>query len=184
MDIVALPSWLASRARKSTTVVDTVLLHATAGTSLSGALSALRNGELSYNYLIEDARHGHDGRITKSVAASRVAFHAGNSYGPHEEKRGVSRVQDRRKRFVAGCGVNEYTIGVSFVNANDGVDPYSKAQFDAARVLIVALKGQFPGLKWLTTHAIVSPGRKSDPRGFDVDRLASETGLAVWRYGS
>lgn len=180
MDIVSLPAWLASRARPPGTVVDTVVLHATAGRSLSGALSALRAKEFSYNYLIEDQSHGHDGRITKSVAASRVAFHAGNSYGPHEAARRLNRTQDKRKRFIARCSVNNYSVGISFINANDGNDPYSQAQYEAARALIIALKSQFP-LRWLTTHAFVSPGRKSDPRGFPIGDLAIAVGLEIWR---
>lgn len=183
MTILNLATWLASRPRKPDAVVDTIVLHATAGGTLSGALSTLRLRGLSYHYLIEDAASGRDGVITKGVPAGRIAFHAGNSYGPHEDRRGVSRQRGAGSNFMAGCSVNGYTIGISFVNANDGIDPYGTLQVDSCVLLINALKVQFPALRWLTTHAIVSPGRKTDPRSFPVATVAARVGLQVWEFG-
>jgi N-acetyl-anhydromuramyl-L-alanine amidase AmpD len=148
-----------SRSRKME--CDTVVLHATAGSTFRGAFAALMDRELSYHYIIEDQRET-DGLVRKLVPASRVAYHAGRSFGPH------------------GSGVNDYSLGISFVNRNDGADGYSWRQFNAARAIIIALKSQFP-LKWLTTHALISPGRKTDPRNFPVDDLAEAVGLKVWR---
>lgn len=159
MDIHPLDKWLAHKAR--ILECDTVVLHATAGPTASGAIQTLRQKKLSYHYLLEDQRE-HDGRIIKCVPSRSVAFHAGESRGPH------------------GRWVNNYSLGISFVNDNLGHDPYSQKQFDACAELIEALKGDFP-LKWLTTHYWISPGRKSDPKGFDIEGMGRRVGLALWK---
>jgi len=161
--LTQLTTWLASRARREK--VRCVVLHATAGSTLGGAVSTLRAKGFSYHYIIEDARNGRDGLVHKCVPVSREAFHAGKSVGP------------------LGSNVNRYSIGVCFVNLNDGKDPYSDAQFESARKLLLELKAANPGLTWLTTHYWVSPGRKFDPRGFDVKALAASVGLSLWDGG-
>lgn len=153
MTIVALKNFLASRNRRAT--ITTVCLHATAGSSLAGALSALRSRELSYHYIIPK-----DGKITKCVPYGREAFHAGKSSGPE------------------GLNVNRYSIGISFVNLNDGIDPYTEAQIVACDDLIAQLKAAIPTLSYLTTHYAVSPGRKTDPKRFPCSRVAN--GLQMW----
>jgi len=139
---------------------DTVVLHATAGSTFSGAVSALKARELSYHYVIEDQRES-DGVVRKCVPYSRVAFHAGESEGPH------------------GSNVNNYSVGISFVNLNDGVDGYSLKQYAACLELIETLKKVLP-LKYITTHAIISPGRKTDPREFPIEQMAHDCGLELW----
>lgn len=159
--------------------VNLIVLHATAGSSLRGAIDTLRKRGLGYHYLIDKA-----GVIHKGAPYTRRTGHAGNSYGPNEEARGVSRKQDGEGKFVAGCGVNDTSIGISFVNRNDGRDPYTAKQQAAVRELIEVLKAECDDLEWVSTHALVSPGRKSDPLGFDLDALAHDVGLKAWRYGA
>lgn len=158
MKIRNLPQWLLSRARKR--ACTTIVLHASAGSSLAGAVSTLIKRNLSYHYLIEKS-----GSITKCVPASKVAFHAGKSLGPQREN------------------VNGYSIGISFVNKNDGKDPVTIEQYIAARDLIIDLRKQFPELKWVTTHYAISPGRKTDPKPMNLAKLrafAKEVGLSPW----
>ncbi len=158
MKIVALAQWLASRPR--TKPCTTIVLHATAGGSLSGALSTLRIKGLSYHYIIEK-----DGTITKCCPSNRVAFHAGKSEGPQ------------------GDNVNGYSIGISFVNRNDGTDMIPEAQEKAAQELVTELRESFP-LHWVTTHWAISPGRKTDPRPMGPGRLmkfAQICGLKAWQ---
>lgn len=158
MNLVNAALWLASRAR--TMPCDTVVLHATAGSTFAGAFSTLKLKGFSYHAIGEDERET-NGKIVKCVPLNRVAFHAGKSFGPH------------------GPNVNNYSVGYSFVNRNDGLDPYSEAQFEACRQWIEEVKKQLP-LKYLTTHAIISPGRKTDPRGFPARQMALETRLEFW----
>lgn len=155
MQTTPLTPWLPHKARVKP--CDTICLHATAGGSAEGAISTLRKRGLSYHYIVE--KNGH---IYKCVPSESVAYHAGVSKGPH------------------GTGVNSYSIGISFVNLNDGRDQYTQEQFDACESLVAALRGAFP-IRYLTTHYWVSPGRKTDPKGFDVEKLARKEGLEIWK---
>ena len=142
--------------RKRQVDCDTVILHATAGSSFMGAYNALKSRELSYHYIIEK-----DGAINKLVPYSRVAYHAGKSVGPN------------------GSNVNHYSVGISFVNRNDGTDKYTKEQYEACLDLIESLKTGLP-LQWITTHAFISPGRKTDPKNFPVGKMSLDCGLRLW----
>ncbi len=160
MNLETIKSWLSFRNR--TKPITTVVLHATAGSTAVGAISTLVQKQLSYHYIIEDQRET-DGKVIKCVPYNKVAFHAGKSKGPD------------------GPNVNEYSIGISFVNSNTGNDPYSQKQYNAALELLTELFKAIPTLSYLTTHYWVSPLRKSDPRGFPVDKLARDVSALVGR---
>lgn len=149
-------------ARKPGAVIDTIVMHASGGSTYSGAFLTLLQRELSYHYIIQDQREV-DGEIVKCVPTSRRAYHAGASVGPQ------------------GKDVNQYSIGISFVNLNNGKDPYSEKQFKSAAWLIRELVKAIPTIKYITTHAIISPGRKTDPYAFPIRVLAAEVGLALWQ---
>lgn len=91
-----------------------------------------------------------------------AAFHAGQSKGPQ------------------GDGVNEYSISVSFVNKNDGTDPITDQQIEKANFIANRLKLTFKDLRYVTSHAMISPGRKTDPAGFSVEEFARAVGLEAW----
>jgi hypothetical protein len=162
LSVRALVPFLATRSRVRPP--STVVLHATAGSSLSGAVSWLRLRGLSYHYIVDK-----DGSVHKCAPVSRVAFHAGRSIGPE------------------GPDVNRYSVGVSLVNMNNGLDPYPEPQFLSAVRLVAQLFRAEPSLVWLTTHAWVSPGRKTDPLGFPAEKCASSASVVcgravrVWR---
>ncbi len=137
--------------------MDTVVLHATAGSTAQGAIATLRERGLSYHYLVDK-----DGSVTKLAGTSRAAFHAGESAGPQ------------------GPAVNGYSVGVSLVNLNDGRDPYPQAQRMAVEELLGELAVAMPSLRYLTTHYTISPGRKTDPKGYPVAELAAACGLELW----
>ena len=103
-----------------------------------------------------------DGASVQCVSPVDVAFHAGQSKGPQ------------------GPGVNEYSIGISFVNRNDGVDPFPKEQFDRAVYIAKRLKSVFPNLKYLASHAAISAGRKDDPNGVPLKEFGEAIELEVW----
>lgn len=156
MTIKPLAKWLAFRTR--TRPITGIILHATAGGTLAGALSTLRLRGLSYHFLIDK-----NGEITKACPYTKVAFHAGKSEGPD------------------GPNCNGHTIGISMVNRNDGKDPYPQAQVAACVDLCKELAASVPTLKWLACHYSVSPGRKTDPKGFPAKLVAVECGLSAWR---
>jgi N-acetylmuramoyl-L-alanine amidase len=158
LTIRSLKGWLSFRERKQPTT--TIVLHATAGGTIGGALAALRLRKLSYHYLIDQ-----DGTVTKCCPLTKVAFHAGISVGPN------------------GPNVNNYSIGISLVNHNDGKDIYEPEQVRALRELCLELRSYIPSIKWLTTHWAISPGRKTDPRAFPAKSFASDVRLQFWPGG-
>lgn len=64
---------------------------------------------------------------------------------------------------------------------NDGHHPYTTEQSESAQQLIHELKQAIPSLRWLTTHYWISPGRKNDPLGYPVYKLASSVQLEIWK---
>lgn len=148
--------WLPHRARNGS--VTTIVLHSTAGGSATGSISWLRKIGLSYHYIIE-----RDGSRHKLVPASSVAFHAGKSIGPN------------------GSNVNNYSIGISFANLNDGKEKITDAQIEAARQLVRELTAVYPSIEFITTHRLISWRRKTDPRRFDFVSFTAGLGLKAWR---
>ena len=142
--------------------VTTIVLHATAGSSLTGAVSTLHDKGLGYHYLVDKL-----GVVHKGCATSRNCGHAGKSIGPDGEH------------------ANGYSIGVAFVHPNNG-SAISEAALEAARSLCKTLADAIPSLEWLTTHyaLTVKPSgsyRKSDPRNCPVEAIASFAGLKPWK---
>ncbi len=181
MTIRILKPWLTSKKRPRGVAVDTIVMHSTAGASLVSDLETLLAKGLAYHYAID-----RNGDVSKLVPSTAEAAHAGSSWGPHEQAKGVSAKVGADGKYLAGCSVNPYSIGIAFVNLNDGHDPITLAQQTSARELITSLVGAFP-IRWLTSHRLVTmnpakPGRsrKVDPRGVDMRRLAADTGLTLW----
>jgi len=178
MSVECIQPWLAHRPRRGATVVDTIVMHATCSDDLLGTIVQLKEKGLSYHYIIDRMGLPH-----KCVPYSAVAFHAGNSYGPHEAARSISREQDSNRNFIDMTSVNEYSLGICLVNCNDGSDAMSQEQADACVWLIKELRQSLKSLKFITTHYWVSPGRVTDPDTLDIHRLAKKTGLEIWTPG-
>ena len=175
MSIVPLSPWLAHRPRRGAITTDTVVLHASDQTDVDELVRALRTEEHSYHYIVDP-----DGVIPKCVPFSAVAFHCQNSYGPHEALRHVSSERDGHGGFMEHTCVNEYTIGVCLIHDGGGTAAYPKAQTDACAALLKDLKTPLPKLRYVTTHAAVSPNRATDPEGFDVAAFAVAAELEAW----
>lgn len=160
LNIVTLDKPLKSSERKKP--ITTIVLHSTAGKSATSSIAWMRVPGVmaSYHYIIE-----RNGTIYKCVPTGRKAWHAGKSIGP------------------GGKDVNQYSIGISFANRNDGIEEITTAQLKAATSLVDALKTAYPTIEWITTHRLVSWGRKTDPREFDF--LSFSKGLPqplkAWR---
>jgi N-acetyl-anhydromuramyl-L-alanine amidase AmpD len=103
----------------------------------------------------------------------------------------VQHVQDMHRAWHAGRSVwkgrddcNDYAIGIELVNLNNGQDPYLAAQHQANVALCAYLCHKYN----ISTDDImghldiaIPPGRKSDPRGYDLNRLRSEVGTVLGR---
>lgn len=155
--------WLAHKPRPKGTRVNTIVLHATAGSTLAGAISTLRKKGFGYHYILDQ-----DGTVWKCAPIASSVAHAGESVGPQ------------------GSSCNRYSIGVCFVNLNDGVHPITSKQHAALMELLPLLKPGMDEFKWLTTHyaITVKPNgtyRKSDPRMVNVPDIAEAVGLTPWK---
>lgn len=142
--------WLKHSERPAGTKVTTVVLHHDASSSALGTIRYLARPLVfaSYHTLFERDGHGY-----KCVPLSKKAWHAGLSNGPD------------------GRNVNAYSVGVCFSNRGNG-EPYPEAQIMAAAEYIrFELPKQFPDLKWITTHRLITR-RKIDPFAFDFTHFA------------
>ncbi len=80
---------------------------------------------------------------------------------------GVSELDGR-------TGVNDFSVGIELVNLNDGKDPYPEAQYEAVKRILLDLRTRWevPDERVVSHAAIARPvGRKSDPVGFDFEKL-------------
>lgn len=98
--------------------------------------------------------------------------------------RGIRLVPDllrawhaERSRWRGIEGVNTISLGWEIANRNDGIDPYTDAQYATLARLAAFYVRQGIGLGDFVSHAGVAlpPGRKSDPRGWDWPRFFAQT---------
>ena len=134
--------------------ISAIVMHATANSTLQGVISWFNNpkAEASAHYTIDK-----DGTIIQHVQDMNRAWHAG-----------ISTWQGR-------SNLNDWSIGIELVNLNNGQDPFPEAQHQAALNMVAYLCSRYqirPEL--IVAHYDVSPGRKTDPRGYDMDRLRRE----------
>lgn len=133
--------------------VQVIVLHADGAPNERGCLSWIQSSasKVSYHALI-----GRDGRVYTCVSYDRRAWHAGKA------------------EWNGDKDVNGISIGLSFSNRNDGKEPLTPEQKQSMQALIVTLRGKYGSLP-VTTHAKVSPGRKTDPEqvpGFRLEDYA------------
>jgi N-acetyl-anhydromuramyl-L-alanine amidase AmpD len=131
--------------------ITALVLHATADTGEMASVDWCCRAEskVSYHLIV-----GRAGVIHHLVPVSRRAWHAGVS------------------SFDGVPNVNDYSIGVAFANRNDGKEPYPEAQLAAGAALVASYMKLYTAitLDRVTTHAVIAPGRKFDPRppAFDL----------------
>ena len=133
-----------------------LVIHSTANSTLEGVISWFNNpqAQVSAHYTI-----GKGGRVVQHVRDKDRAWHAGRS-----EWKGVSNV-------------NNYGIGIELVNLNDGQDPYPEEQHRANVQLCtyICRKHNIKPENIMGHLDIAVPkGRKTDPRGYDLERLRGE----------
>ena len=141
-----------------------VVMHATAGTH-PGDFNWLRRGggvvdgkdrPVSVHYYIDKR-----GDITQMVEDADTAWHVGRSEWTVDGRR------------VDGC--NPISIGIELENRNTGRDPYPQVQYDAALALTRDLVARYAiPRRQLARHLDISPGRKTDPAGFEWARFVND----------
>lgn len=126
--------------------IDTVVVHATedASAEISVGWCDDPQAKVSYHSLIDQAA-----TIYTLVPVEKRAWHAGKS------------------EFLGRPNVNDFSIGLSFVNLSDGRAPYADAQLAAGAALVAAWMKRFPTITMdrITDHRTVARpiGRKTDP---------------------
>lgn len=120
-----------------------IVLHATGRGTLKGILEwvTIPASKVSYHGLIAAT-----GEYYAIVPPERAAWHCGVS------------------EWNGTTAVNSCSLGLAFVNPNDGVTPLTPQQMAMARKVVRHWAGVFP-IEDVTTHAAIARphGRKTDP---------------------
>lgn len=141
-------------ARPEGTVIDTIVLHHTANSSLTGVVRWFANPEsrVSAHFTV-----GKDGSIAYHVSTWDRAWHAGPS-------------RDRTGR----TNLNNNTVGIEIVNVGDGKDPWTEPQVKAvANLCAFLIRHRYPEITTIVSHEYIAtpPGRKPDPRNYPWETL-------------
>lgn len=142
------------------TDIDAIMLHHTAGSTASGAASALNSRGLSAHYVIDK-----DGTIYQMVGDEKRAYHAGAG-------------------SIRGDGrdVNDRSIGIEIVNLGNGSDKYTEAQYKALEKLLPYLTNEYDiPTKNIVGHSETGnpnrPASRPEPsRNFDWERVRRAVG--------
>jgi len=173
MNIQPLRQFLDSRSR--TVLPELVVLHATAGSTARSSIDHLRTVGLSYHYIItRDAKDSPKSEgaqetepiIHQCVPHSAQAFHVSSTIPT-----------------PGGLRINKAAIGISLANIQriNNPEQYPAKQIAALEELLAHLKLTVPSLKFLTTHAVVQPWSRADPRNINGEELAAKHGYEFWR---
>ncbi|HEX2060191.1 MAG TPA: N-acetylmuramoyl-L-alanine amidase [Thermoanaerobaculia bacterium] len=132
-------------------IIRAIVIHATAGSTSSGAMSNTFAGKSSFHYLVpgeRDAEHG--STIFRCIPEERAAWHVRND-ASHPSVNGGSRL------------VNYWSIGIEIVNVGKSSDPYSAWQLAQAAALVRHLWSKHRTITEVVSHAKLDPSRRTDP---------------------
>lgn len=147
-----------------------IVLHATAGATARSSVDYLRSESLGYHFII--ARDGRDSARSSTAdgtdpivyfcvpLANRGAHVGSNVPFPGSGDRIANR-----------CA-----IGIALANRQNGED-YTPKQHIVLSEIIDLVRSQLPSVTHLTTHAVIQPWNRADPRGIDGRSLARRHGL-------
>jgi N-acetyl-anhydromuramyl-L-alanine amidase AmpD len=143
--------------------IEGVVIHATAGGSTAGALGHWKNPgvEASAHWIIPDEDEaGHGRSVLAVVYESLAAWHVRGSVSH-------ASLGDKKR-------INHWTLGVEVVNRQAGGDAFSDWQVEITALLVRYCWAKYPNLKFVFSHALVDPTRRSDPGDhFDWTRFTS-----------
>lgn len=138
--------------RPEGTIIDTIVLHHTASSTLSSVVRwfAMEESRVSAHFTV-----GKDGSIVQHVSTFNRAWHAG-----------VSRDAYGRENL------NNFSVGIEIVNKGDGSEDWPEAQVQAVNHVISVIVRRHP-IKQIVSHAFIAlpPGRKNDPLNYPWERV-------------
>lgn len=142
--------------------IEGIVLHATADQGEEElSLSWMRSPESRVSCHLWVSRRG---RVVRLVGDRQRAWHAGESWW-----RGTS-------------DVNSITLGIEIANRNDG-EAYTDAQYERVAEIVTHYCRLGLSLADVVSHAEIAKGRKTDPVGWDWDRLRGMVEYRVWITG-
>lgn len=143
--------------------VRAIVVHATAGSSSSGAISVIQAGKASFHWLVPaENEPQHEHFVWSAIPEELAAWHVRNS-ASHPKVWGGRNL------------VNHYSIGIEVVNAQKPNDEFSEWQLRATAEVIRYCWSKYPNLRQVVSHARLDPDRRSDPGShFPWDRLKKQ----------
>jgi N-acetyl-anhydromuramyl-L-alanine amidase AmpD len=142
--------------------IEGVVIHATAGGSTSGALDWWKRpdgAKASAHWIVPDEDEvGHGKEVLAVVYESLAAWHVRN---------------DKTHPLIGNRDhVNHWTLGIEIVNRQVPTDSFSDWQIEITALLVRYCWAKYPNMKYVFSHALVDPERRSDPGSqFDWDKF-------------
>lgn len=128
-----------------------VVIHATAGSSSSGAASVIEAGNASFHWLVPDEDEDQHGELVWATChETRAAWHVRNAVSHPDVWGGKNKV-------------NHYSLGIEVVNAQTPADTFSDWQVEATARIVRYCWAKYPNLVHVVSHAKLDPTRRSDP---------------------
>jgi N-acetylmuramoyl-L-alanine amidase len=139
--------------RPAESKISCVVLQAAGQDTLEAATKALQdpNSKISTHFVVSSS-----GEILQTVPIERRAWHAGAS------------------QLDGQVNVDDFSVGIELLNANDGAGPYSGLQYKAVARIISQLRQRYeiPDRRIVPVSQIALPlGGKPNPEGFDFAKL-------------
>lgn len=142
-----------NRVFHATDGIEGLVVHATAGSSTTGALSWWKQpggGKASAHWIVPDEDEEQHGKTVLAVVyESLAAWHVRNA-AKHPKLGNRDRI-------------NHWSLGVEIVNSQSTSDKFSDWQYIATAQIVRYAWAKYPNFQYVFSHAMVDPSRRSDP---------------------
>ena len=142
-----------SRGRDVFNVIDTIVIHATAGYATQHAVDNWQRVTASAHWIVPDENEPQHGNfVWATVAEAKAAYHVGKV--------------NYKKHLGEGTNVNNRSLGIEIVNTQDVQnfsDVFSQWQIQATAQIVLYAWAKYPNLKHVISHAKLDPKRRVDP---------------------
>lgn len=135
--------------------IEAMVIHATQGGSTAGALSWWKGtppdgANASSHWIVPDEDEAAHGSFVWAVVYEALAAR-------HVRNNATSpKIGDRKK-------INHWSLGIEIVNRQNDSDTFSSWQYEITALLVRYAWAKYPNMKYVFSHALVDPGRRSDP---------------------
>lgn len=131
--------------------VRVIVVHATAGSTTDGAVSVMEEARASFHWIVPDKDEAAHGNFVWATCPERLAaWHVRRSCSHPDICAGENNL-------------NRSSLGIEIVNRQDGEEPFSSWQLEAAADIVRYAAGKYPNLTHVVSHARLDPKRRTDP---------------------